>query len=135
MQPKLSREDYIQQVSKSHLVWLAYDQQAYADGRGSGILVDCLAAGTCFIARTGTTPQYYLRGNGFIIDDCSHCATKVIDFIEKIDLSCRASLKMQEHFLRSYSISLLIQKLGIESASTNQFTEPLPCKASSGLTN
>lgn len=131
----LSREDYIQQVSKSHLVWLAYDQQAYADGRGSGILVDCLAAGTCFIARTGTTPQYYLRGNGFIIDDCSHCASKVIDFIEKIDFSCRASLKMQEHFLCSYSTSLLVQKLGIKSALTNQFTELSHCKASSGLTN
>ena len=110
----LTREDYIKQIRKSHLVWLAYDQQAYANGRGSGILVDCLASGTCFIARSGTTPQYYLRGNGFVIDNYMHCSEKIKQFLNEKQVSSKASLKMQQHFSRNYSSELLVKKLGIE---------------------
>lgn len=110
----LDRESYIQIISASHLIWLAYDQQAYGDGRGSGILVDCLAAGTCFIARSGTTPQNYLRGNGFIIDSVKHSSTKISDFIKNIDVKGKASVKMQEHFLCNYSMSVVNKKLGFK---------------------
>ena len=114
----LDRESYIQKISVSHLIWLAYDQHAYCDGRGSGILVDCLAAGTCFIARSGTTPQNYLRGNGFIIDSIKHSSTNILDFIKSIDVKGRASAKMQRHFLCNYSISALNEKLGFKPSKT-----------------
>ncbi|MDC3010852.1 glycosyltransferase [Synechococcus sp. AH-736-G21] len=111
----LSREDYLKQVSKSHLVWLAYDRKAYADGRGSGILVDCIASGTCFIARAGTTPQHYLRGNGFVIDSADHCSCKIKDFLNTANKSGAACIELQHYFLSNYSAQLLASKLNFES--------------------
>ena len=129
----LDRESYIQQISVSQLIWLAYDQQAYGDGRGSGILVDCLAAGTCFIARAGTTPQNYLRGNGFIIDDIKHSTAKILEFIKSVDAKGRASIKMQEHFLSNYSISVLNEKLGFDELSKDKQNNEICSMLSQGL--
>ena len=107
----LSRDDYFTHLSQSHLVWLAYDQKAYADGRGSGILVDCLAAGSCFIASIGTTPQYYLRGNGFVSDSAEDCARRIIDFADNTHTFQKSALRMQDYFWNNYSQSLLLDKL------------------------
>ena len=111
----LSREDYLKQVSKSHLVWLAYDRKAYADGRGSGILVDCIASGTCFIARAGTTPQHYLRGNGFVIDSADHCSCKIHDFLIAANKFGAACIELQHYYLSNYSKKLLASKLNFDS--------------------
>lgn len=116
----LSRQDYVKQVSESHLVWLAYDEKAYADGRGSGILVDCIASGTCFIARAGTTPQHYLRGNGFVIDNAVYCSSKIEEFLNKRDEVGTASIKLQHYFLSNYSSSLLVAKLNFGANISQQ---------------
>jgi hypothetical protein len=107
----LTREEYIKRLHQASLVWLAYDEKAYADGRGSGILVDCLASGSCFIARSNTTPTHYLRGNGILVNDPESGIHSLQQFLQNLDQAAKGAAKMQQHYIANYASDVMTRKI------------------------
>jgi hypothetical protein len=105
-------DEYLKVLGETTLVWLGYNPLCYANGRGSGILVDSLLNSCSIAVSRGMSAQYYLFGNGFLLENRMKSNIEAFDsFVNRLGSAKIAAKSMREKVIHEYSGSRIACKI------------------------